>query len=367
MMSQRLSAVFLIHLIQDVQVLRPLVFMAARDFGWDSRLLVSTRFSGRDALGIWRTELEEISARTNAPVEYFDNDWQAHQQLTAGRGLLFSASESSLANHRATHNVFRHAPANYLRVTLQHGFECVGFRHGAHHQQAHGPTASFGADVLCSWFDHERLTSMAPSQRAKVIVTGPTAVLQQPVGSPSRTAGAPGLVCENLHSVRFHGPGHPKREFMSTFEQFSKLMGKRKRRVTLRPHPGGQYFLKSKIALPDNVDIQNAPTYRLDLRQYSYGISAPSSVLIDLLLADIPTAVWQDRGGQMDAGNYEGLTTVSSARDWARFAQAAENDPEPFLSRQEQFLKRQQMPLEPQDVYSRFAQLFDAAAQMPAQ
>jgi glycosyltransferase involved in cell wall biosynthesis len=361
-MKRAPSAVFLVHLIQDVPILRPLVFMASRDFGFETLLLVSTKFTARDTHGIWRNELDYISAQAGARLEFFDDDWEAHRFLI-GTGLLFSASESHLPNHITTHNVFRHAPPTYLKVTLQHGFECVGFRHSAEHVRAHGETASFGADFLCAWFGSDRLKSMAPSQRPKVLITGPTSVLQQPVGSFERGPNAPGLVCENLHSVRFR-PASFKSDFVGAFAEFAGLMAERNRKIVLRPHPGGQYSLKNKLILPGNVQIENAPAYRLDLRRFAYGISAPSSVLMDMLLAEIPTAVWRDPEGAMDADSYEGLTSVSSPGEWLEFARAAEADPEPFVSLQRRFLERQEMPLDPEEVFSRFAELFLASERM---
>ena len=362
-MNSRPSAIFLIHLVQDVNVLRPLVFMAARDFGFDALLLVSTKFTGRDTLGIWQHEIDEISAQCGARVEYFDDDWEAQSHLT-GRGLLFSASESHLQNHATTHDVFRHAPAAYLKVTVQHGFECVGFRHSADHERAHGKSALFAADIVCSWTSGDRLPSMAPSQLRKLLVTGPTTVLQLPEGGPPRPSGAPGIVCENLHSVRFSGTTDFKSEFVAVFDAFARRMRKKKRDVRLRAHPGGQYFLRNRLAVPSNVKVENAPMYRLDLRQFSYGISAPSTVLVDMLLARIPTAVWRDSAGTMDTSSYEGLAIVSSARDWEKFALAAESDPGPFIAAQEKFLEDSGMILDPRDVFSRFAQLFEAAARM---
>jgi glycosyltransferase involved in cell wall biosynthesis len=278
--------------------------------------------------------------------------------------LLLSASESHLPQHATTHNLFRHAPAGYLKVTVQHGFECVGFRHSANHVRAHGATASFAADILCAWLGHDQLTSMAESQRAKVLVTGPTSVLQMRTGVIERPEGAPGLVCENLHSVRFKQTGRLKVEFVKTFTEFARIIAVKKKRVTLRPHPGGQYVLRNKVALPPNVDLENAPMYRLDLRSFAYGISAPSSVLIDMLLAEIPTAVWRDRRGDVDADSYSGLHAVCSPRDWAEFAQAAVEDREAILSRQRRFLQGTGMPLDPREVFSRFAELFSAATRL---
>lgn len=351
------TAIFIIDLAQDVSVLRPLVVMATRDFGFAARCLVSTKFGARDALGIWRRELGEICAAAGATLDIFHDDWEAHRQME-GACLVFAASESHLPNHSTAHDVMRHAPPAALRVTVQHGFECVGFLHSADHDRVHGPTASFGADILCAW-SGDRLSSMTPSQRGKVVVTGPTAVLQMPPGSVERAERAPGLVCENLHSVRLSGAGD-RMEFVMSFADFCRRMGRRRRKVALRPHPGGQSALKTGFPLPANAVIENAPIYRLDLRRFAYGISAPSSVVVDMLLAGIPTAIWRDRDGAIDVSNYEGLPLISSAIEWERFAREAEKDPDAFIADQNEFLARQKMILDPREVFERFAAIFRA-------
>jgi glycosyltransferase involved in cell wall biosynthesis len=354
------SAVFLVNLVQDVNILRPLIYMAARDFGLDSLLLVSAKFSGRDLFGIWRSELDQICRETGARVEVFADDWEAHQHLTS-HGVIFAASESHLNNHATTHSIFLHAPHGYLRVTLQHGFECVGFHHSEDHVRAHGATASFGSDLVCSWLEEDELFSMSESQKCKVHVAGPTSVLQRPVGQFERSGTEPGLVCENLHSVRLSGAGDFKSEFVAAFDEFCRAAAANDMTVVLRPHPGGQYAVKNKLPLPPNASINNAPIYRLDLRRFAYGISAPSSVLVDMLFAGIPTAVWRDHAGDMDANNYAGLTTVSTAAEWADFARAATADPAPFIQIQQQFLTRQRLIFDRETVYARYAEIFRAA------
>jgi glycosyltransferase involved in cell wall biosynthesis len=357
------TAVFLINLVQDVNILRPLVYMAARDFGFDSLLLVSTKLAGRDLFGIWQSELDLICRETGARLEVFADDWEAQRHLTS-HGVIFAASESHLHNHVTTHSIFLHSPPGYLRVTLQHGFECVGFRHSADHVRAHGPVASFGADLVCSWYGEDQLVSMSNSQKRKLLVTGPTSVLQTPTDQVQRNGTEPGLVCENLHSVRLSGAGDFKSEFVAAFDEFCRRLAERNLQVVLRPHPGGQYVLKNKVPLPSNASINNAPMYRMDLRRFSYGISAPSSVLIDMLLAGIPTAVWRDRGGDMDANNYAGLATVSTPAEWADFAHAATGNPAPFIELQQAFLDRQGLVLDPAIVYSRYAEIFRTVARM---
>lgn len=351
------TAVFLINLVQDVNILRPLLIIAARDFGMDCLLLVSTQFTGRDLFGIWGAELDRLCYDTGARLAYFADDREAQQQLDS-YGVIFAGSESHLHNHVTTHSVFRYAPPGYLRVTLQHGFECVGFHHSADHVRAHGSTASFGADLVASWSGVNQLKSMAASQKHKLVVTGPTAVLQAPVGAVRKTGTEPALVCENLHSVRLSGAGDFKTQFVAAFDEFCRRLAEDSRHVVLRPHPGGQYVLKNKVPLPPNATINNAPMYRMDLRRFACGISAPSSVLVDMLLAGIPTAVWRDREGDMDADNYAGLTTVSTPVEWVDFAQAAVERSEHFLQLQRDFLEKQGLILDSAEVYSRFAEIF---------
>ncbi|MEO6359675.1 MAG: glycosyltransferase [Sphingomicrobium sp.] len=364
-MFEERTAVFLVNLVQDVNILRPLIIMASRDFGFQVLILVSSKFAVRDMFGIWQDELEQLAAHAKAEVEVFESNWEAFRHLqVAGGGIIFAGSESSLPGHSATHEIFLYAPATFLKVTLQHGFECVGFRHSAAHDLAHGRSVSFGADLLCSWQPLELLTSMAPSQRSKVHLTGPTAALQPFTKHFEGADKLLGIVCENLHSVRLNTTGDLKNEFVSAFGEFCRLVARDRGEVVLRPHPGGQYVLKNKLAVPPNAKIDNAPMYRLDLRRFAYGISAPSSVLIDMLLADIPTAVWRDQFGGIDTNSYAGLTSVSSPQEWFEFAREAANRPQPFVELQRRFLEKQAMPIEPSDVFARFASLFQAATRL---
>lgn len=362
-MFQQPTAIFLINLVQDVNVLRPLVYMAARDFDFEILLLVSGKFADRDTYGIWQEELEILQAETNARLEVFETDWAAYQLLDGG-GIIFAGSESNLPGHSTTHNIFRYAPPSYLKVTLQHGFECVGFRHSSAHDRAHGQVISFGADLLCAWQDVAHQGSMALSQRAKAVVTGPSTVLQSFTDPIKRNLKGPGIVCENLHSVRLNKTSALKGEFVTAFGGFCRLLARDGREVVIRPHPGGQYMLKNKLVLPPNARVNNAPMFRLDLRQFAFGISAPSSVLIDMLLADLPTAVWRDRDGDIDADNYGGLASVSTPQDWFDFATRAAARPEPFIEAQREFLARQAMPIDPIEVFKRFAAIFQTASRL---
>lgn len=352
------EAVFLVNLLQDVNILRPLVFLA-QDLRLRPRLLVTRAFATRDRGGNWGRELEEIAAATCATIEHVGAASEAAALLQGG-GILFAGSESNLQAHAITHDTMRLAPADYVKVTLQHGFECVGFLQSRDHVRAHGQEVTFAADVVCGWCAPERLAALAPSQQAKLLVTGPTALLQQPPATPKSGRG---LVCENLHSVRFSSAGDFKADFVSVFRDFCAVQEAEGKSVTLRPHPGGQYVLRNNVALPSNVALNNNPIYKVDLSRFSYGISAPSSILIDMVLAGIPTAVWSDAGGAMDAGHYDGLAHVSTLEDWVAFAKQAEADPGQFLERQQAFLDRWAFQADPKTAQRRFGDLMAGAAE----
>jgi hypothetical protein len=358
---QEPQALFVINLLQDVSIMRPLVYLAARGLGLRTAFLASHHFLQRDTTGVWQREVNEIGEATGVPMLVFDNEMQALQLLQDKRGVLIAASETDLSAHKPVHDLFRYAPSTFIKVTLQHGFECPGFLHNRAHDVAHGKDIGFAADVLCGWSDGARLTSLAPSQRSKLYVSGPPLVLQPQRSVPR---GHTGLVCENLHSVRLNVGGDFKTDFITMFGDFCGALARGGKRVTLRPHPAGQYVVKHGVALPPNAALNNNPIYKVDLAGYAYGISAPSSVLVDMVLAGIPVAVWRDPDGVMDVTNYRGLAQISTLEEWLAFDREARAHPERFLEQQRRFLEAQQMPLEPAEVHTRFATLFRSAARM---
>jgi hypothetical protein len=351
---------FLINLVQDVNIVRPLVYLAARETGAQIGLLVSDAFIKRDRQKVWQTEVARLAADTDASVHLYGTPAEAHALLAGGSGMIFAASESRLPNHHETSDVFRIAPGSYVRVTLQHGFECIGFLQSREHVMSHGRNVSFEADIVCSWFEAQSLNSLIASERSKLFVTGPTTLLQRPAHQADGSSEAGGLVCENMHSVRLRASGDHKTSFMDIFFSFCGEMAARGEPVTLRPHPGGQYVLKNKVVLPENVQLNMLPLYAFDMKDYRFGISAPSTIVFDMVLAGIPVAVWRDPAGIMDASNYGGLTEISTIDDWLAFERDVRLRPEMILDRQAAFLERLAMPSDPAEVYRRFARLIVA-------
>ncbi|HKY39094.1 MAG TPA: tetratricopeptide repeat protein [Polyangiaceae bacterium] len=356
-------AVFLINLVQDVNILRPLVVMAARDLGLVAEVLVTRTFAGRDRLGIWQRELAELGETTGVPITVFHDEREAARLLAGSGGIVVAASDTNFEGHREVHDVMRLAPSSFVKITVQHGFECIGFLQSRDQDLAHGREVTFAADIVCGWCESDHLTAMVDSQRPKLHVSGPTFVLQQPARAAKRSES--GIVCENLHSVRFRTAGDFGPDFVGTFEAFCAALAHDQREVVLRPHPGGQYVLKNELQLPPNVRLNNHPIYKVDISRYAYGISAPSSILLDMVVASVPTAVWRDGGKVIDVGNYRGLTEISSVEDWVEFSREATAHPERFRERQSRFLEQLKMPLDPVDVYRRFSTLLAETAHNP--
>jgi hypothetical protein len=99
----------------------------------------------------------------------------------------------------------------------------------------------------------------------------------------------------------------------------------------------------------------------VNIAAYRFGISAPSTIVLDMVLAGIPVAYWRDPDGIMDASTYDGLTEISGLDDWLAFERDVRLRPAMILDRQRDFLERLRMPTDAAEIYRRFARLIVAA------
>ncbi|MCW2338507.1 glycosyltransferase involved in cell wall biosynthesis [Sphingobium sp. B2D3A] len=360
--TPRPQAVFLFDLVQDISVLRPIIRVLATETRLDLLLLISHKLEHRDRTGVWMAELEELASLVHARIARFDSPLSACGQIQGRSGLIFSASETDLVAHEVNHEVFLAAPSSYVRITVQHGHECVGFSQNQEQTIAHGEQIRFAADIICGWAPAAAMKHLCSSERAKYFELGPPMSLDRPHRARlSHRAGSTGLICENLHSVRMRTSGNLQTHYLDTIREFAAIQAISGRTVALRPHPGGQFVIKNKVALPSNVTLANAAMYKTDLKQFAYGISAPSSVIVDMVMAGIPTAVWRDPDNIIDTSGYAGLVQISSVADWVDFAEAAVSDPEPILARQREFLARNALDVRPEQIRERLLNLVEGA------
>jgi hypothetical protein len=351
------TSVIVFHFVlpQDVTVLRPLVLLAKSLPGKQVELLVSIYLGDERSRG----ELDKLSAELNLAKTYYVSHHDARRHLKRKSGIVVG-NECSVPALHWTHDLFKALPSSFLKVTTQHGFECVGFLHNAAHDAAYGRDIRFAGDVVVGWFAPERLTSLHPTERTKLYVAGPPNLIASrsaPMPTEDRDA-ARGMVCENLHSVRFSSPAVYE-SFLEQFSAFAQRLDATGMGIDFRSHPAGRFTEHMGLRLPSGVKRNSAPLYEQDLSSFDFAISPPSSIVFDFVVANIPAAVWVDAAGRMDFRNFAGLETVSSVEQWWAFASRASRERDVILASQERFLERLRIPT---DVAGRYAELMSRAA-----
>jgi hypothetical protein len=353
------SLVFLLDLIQDVAVCRPVATFAKRETKYQLIFCVTADFRKRDSGSYWYREIKELCHSLQAEVFDLTDVADIVFLLTSKCGILISSSESFLPAHRFCNEAFLACPSSFLRVTLQHGLECIGFNHNEAHNRFWSHYIGLGCDVAGSWFEIDNLHSVRPDQRSKIMPLGPSIGLDGPPNASRRVTQLRrpdlfGLVCENLHSVRFRGAGVAP-SFLESFARFADRLGELGGSVELRPHPAGRYTERKNVALPNNVSRNSTPLYKQTLEKFLFCISAPSSVIFDMVWAGVPVAVWTTSSNNLDVGIYQNLTLVRNDHEWLEFALACAEDPGPFLSAQADFLRSLGIP---SDIPGRYRKLF---------
>jgi len=344
-------------LVQDVSVLRPLIRLAASMPALDLHLLVCQKFVGRDSGGRWQAGIERLGSEIGVTPFQYESVFDCLRYLGPNDGIIVAGSESDVPAHRDTHELFRSMPGRIRTVTLQHGLECVGFLHNSRHDATAGRNVRFAADIAVTWFHALRCRSVSASERSKLYVAGPPALIEPPRRTAEAAGDRPGMICENLHSVRFAN-GRLREDFLRSFVNFAQRLEMVGQSLELRPHPAGQFSQRRPMKLPANVSVSQQPLYELDLGKFAYVVSAPSTVLFDAALAGIPAATWVDPDGGVDASNFEGLAQVASVEDWWRFNWAARWERSALVKLQDRFLDDLGMP---GNVPARYAALLSLA------
>ena len=339
-MKKPIFAGFIVNLLQDLNILRPLIYLVSDDLGLTPIIIVTSAFIKRDKYKAWMQQIKNIKSDVHAEIHIVSTSFEAWSLFNeSSGGFLISASESDLNNHKETHEIFRIAPEKIKTLTLQHGFECVGFLMNQNHQKSHGHFVNFAADYICGWVPQYLQRNLSPHQRTRYLDLGPTAWIgrtskrqlsnsEQNINRPSM-----GIVCENLHSAR-HTNQSNVNLFMEQFFEFADYLNTQGKQIALRPHPGGQYTVRNEINLPDNVVLVNQPSYNVDWGSFLFGITAPSSVLFDLIINNVPTIIWQDQQEMIDISQVSFLPIAKSTQDMIDFSTSSANSLEPTYNQQ---------------------------------
>ena len=118
-MNSTFISAFFINLVQDINILRPLIYMLNDDFGVHSTIIVSHRFVIEDEEngGFWLNELEKVADECNSQIivqYYIYQIWALTREYD--RGFLVSASESSIKGHLPSHHLFKILPKNNVSM-----------------------------------------------------------------------------------------------------------------------------------------------------------------------------------------------------------------------------------------------------------
>ena len=278
--------IFHIVLPQDVAILRPMILLARSLPDKRAELLVSKHLVGLPS----GDEVDKIASELGLMKTYCEPGEDAARKLEGRSGMLIVGHESSVPPHHLTHDLFKALPNSLLKVTPQQGFESIGFLHNAAHEAAYGSDIRFAGDIVVGWFAQERLTNFPPAERSKLFVAGPPIMIAprpepREIAAPDRRFG---MICENLHSIRFTDPAVHE-YFLAQFFAFAERVHAAGASIDFRPHPAGQFTDRMGMKLPPGVERNRRPLYEQDLNAFGFVISPPSSILFDFVVAKVPS------------------------------------------------------------------------------
>jgi len=319
--SARMRVVIVLDLIQDFEVLRPLVTRCAQSPAWSNLWIsVSDRIMTSHLWPQISTYLDVMQIRWFKPISPLD----VVNVLGSERAVLITASESSANGHKFSHTVCQLAHRKTFKITVQHGYECVGLRHHQAHDASLPDGVRFASDVVFTWSANDQLTSMHPSDRAKSIPVGivkssaqESAVedhighrLMQTCSKLTQTASYRRiLVAENLHSVRFVDANRYQR-----FLEFIRgLEADRSVNLTLRSHPGKRTLERDETF--KGYDFLTGTMRAQHFQAFDAFVSPPSTIVLDAVLAGVPTAIWSVREELGDCENYAQILAVNACSD----------------------------------------------------
>ena len=316
--TQRRNAVVLLDMIQDFEILRPLLVRAAGPASpFDLSVAVSERLAASHMWTAVKSFLDVNEIYFFTPIGPVD----IATALGSERALLIGAAESSAAAHSFGYTAFRTAPPKTTRVSVQHGFECIGLRHHRAHDIDFSNGVRFASDLILTWLPKHALTNVHPAEAHKCVPVGVVKASAERASMllEARWRGIDGpprtdtrhklLIAENLHSVRFRTPARYQR-FLSFIDTAAADPGID---VTIRSHPASRTLEKRKAT--NQLTFLDGVLRADDLAGFDSFVSPPSTIVLDAVMAGVRTGVWTDAAVHGDAANYAGLPVITDIAD----------------------------------------------------
>jgi hypothetical protein len=315
--------VFLVQLIQDLELILPLYRRALAVRGWNPEVWLTT-------LDLFeRPEMRKRLEAAGVRYEVVEPHRAAHGGFPhrASVVALISASESSLQPHGEAHLTTQWAKRHGVPTfTLQHGFENVGLTYSD--DEFPIERVKFASDVIFLWGPAESLHPRVRKQtRRKCISVGCPKPLDGTASSLPRPVTSPMVVVfENLHWQRY--PPEFRQAFLDDLDAVARAM--RDVGFLIRPHPAGKWIterFKGSLRFPPNVTIADPRAEEwiavsaVDILRHSVAaITTPSTTAVDAARLDQPVAV---AAYGLDLSAYVPLPQLRSRDDWGAFLGAA--------------------------------------------
>jgi hypothetical protein len=308
--------VFVIDLVQDFEILKPLMIRACLPGqGITPVVIVTEKTSGSY---YWPTVKQFL---TGAEIEHHGvSDYlQALPILDFPHTTLITASESDSTAHAFNHKLCKTAPLGTLRITMQHGYENIGLRHHNSHSQSFKYGIRFASDIVLTWDSPHALPDIHPMETDKCISVGviknlvdsrtdrrlPSAMALPSTHKPHQT-----MIAENLHSVRFSNQSR----FNRFFNFLSDMHSAQEYGVRIRSHPAIRKLQTS--ASGSKFAFVDGPLTMTTFQGFDIAISPPSTFILDCVISGTPVAAWSDNPQFGDLVNYQGLPHVCDVADF---------------------------------------------------
>tara|TARA_S200000501_G_C20829450_1_gene746513 strand:- start:458 stop:1564 length:1107 start_codon:yes stop_codon:yes gene_type:complete len=329
---------FLLNLLQDFYIIRKLIYLFNDDTKYNIELLITKGFLKRDKDLNLSNEIDQIKKDINIKTYTIDSKIKLFNKFNnVKKGILISSSESTLEAHNETSSIMRICRSNITSITLQHGFECVGFLHNQNHSFHHGSYIGFNADIVCGWLEKRYQRDLINSSKSRYCELGHPAFIDKTSKrnlninfKKNNNKEKPGLFCENIHSARFLNSNSAQDQFLKDFLSLANLLDEEGKKIVIRPHPAGRFknsITKKPIKLPKNVRIESSPSHKVDWSSFSYGISAPSSVIFDMYLSGVPVCLWSDVNQNVDISLLNSFPIATSVDELFSFCLYHDNVP----------------------------------------
>lgn len=342
------NILFVFDLIQDLEVLKPVIRHFASRKEWRIRVLASNFVCAHSP-----SLLQFLSAQGIEPERMERDEILADQgSLLLSASLVFLASETNLGPHRVAHHIARMARrADIPALTFQHGLENEGLTYFGENKSVH-----FASQKILVWNDLDKMQDQVtkdtfhkclPIGLFKEMRPGPAArSVRERIGHPQVVG-----VFENLHWERYSD------EYRAAFVDclISTARARRDYCFLVKPHPAGRWFTLTNERhehMPKNIlTIDNSDDYWSQVSGTELAglvdavVTTPSSVAVDAALAHVPVSVFAQNMQDLDM--YSGLEMLHDPSDWLGFIDSCFEDQNSIVQAGNDFVKLRVQKLNP--------------------